>query len=202
MAKTRLFSEFTPILVTPFFALEKASNVGDLPGEPYYRLTERDSAICCVLDQSDHFVFIKQYRPSLEELTIETPAGGIEDGETPLDAARRELTEEVGIVCPLLPLGNYFRLMMNRVTSKEYLFFGMFPESCSNALIESGIETVKISRRNVRSMALTGAYQQLAGVGLMSLAGEVMQVDIWRDPLEKLESAFRSNKLVQWTDGR
>ena len=117
-----LFGQFAEVLVTPFFKLERAEDLSAAGIEPYYRLAERDSVICCVLDESDKLIFVKQYRPSLEAVTLETPAGAIEAGELPLDAARRELREEAGIVCPLLPLGQYFRLMMNRVTSKEHLF--------------------------------------------------------------------------------
>lgn len=196
------FGSFAPIMETPFFTLERAENMFNSASHPYYRLAERDSVICCVLDQTDHFIFIEQYRPSLESATLETPAGAIETGETQLDAARRELREEVGIVCPLLPLGNYFRLMMNRVTSKEYLYFGMLPEKCNEDARESGIEMVRVARAGFLTMTLTGRYQQLAGIGLLSLAGEVLGVDIWRDPLEKLEAAFRANLAVDWCDAR
>jgi 8-oxo-dGTP pyrophosphatase MutT (NUDIX family) len=196
------FGEFSPIMVTPFFTLERAESLSPAAGHPYYRLAERDSVICCVLDQTDKFIFIKQYRPSLETATLETPAGAIEPGETQLDAARRELKEEVGITCPLLPVGSYFRLMMNRVTSKEYLFFGMFPEHCASDQRESGIDIARIARSEVLGMALAGGYQQLAGVGLLTLAGDVLGLDIWRDSLEKVEAAFRTNTKVDWFGGR
>lgn len=196
------FGKFSPIMVTPYFAIERAESLVSESSPPYYRLAESDSAICCVLDQTDHFVFVNQYRPSLEAVTLETPAGSIERGETAVVAARRELREEVGMVCPLLPVGEYFRLMMNRVTSKEYLFFGMLPQPCINDSRESEIETTRVLRSSVLGMALAGSYQQLAGVGLLSLAGEVLGLDIWHDPLAEIESAFRANRAVDWPDAR
>ena len=44
----------------------------------------------------DHVVLIKQYRYSLDRELIELPAGRIDDGEEPLEAAKRELIEETG----------------------------------------------------------------------------------------------------------
>jgi rSAM/selenodomain-associated transferase 1 len=41
-------------------------------------------------------VLVRQYRHPVRDWTLEVPAGSVEDGEPPLDAARRELLEEVG----------------------------------------------------------------------------------------------------------
>jgi uncharacterized protein len=41
-------------------------------------------------------VFVRQYRHPVRDWTLEVPAGSVEDGELPLEAAVRELCEEVG----------------------------------------------------------------------------------------------------------
>jgi ADP-ribose pyrophosphatase len=54
------------------------------------------AAIVPVTDQR-HVVLIRQYRYAIDAYIWEIPAGTMESGESPLDCARRELTEEIGV---------------------------------------------------------------------------------------------------------
>ncbi|KAL1865645.1 hypothetical protein VTK73DRAFT_5119 [Phialemonium thermophilum] len=49
-------------------------------------------------DGGPEILLQKQYRPPVDKLTIEVPAGLIDEGETPEEAAVRELKEETGYV--------------------------------------------------------------------------------------------------------
>ena len=42
------------------------------------------------------FVFVKQYRKAAEEALVEIIAGGLEQGEDPIEGAKRETAEETG----------------------------------------------------------------------------------------------------------
>lgn len=50
-------------------------------------------------DGVERFVMEKQFRHGPSKATVEFPAGLVEKGETPEEAARRELLEETGLVC-------------------------------------------------------------------------------------------------------
>jgi len=54
-------------------------------------------AVCVVAFlESGDLVFVRQYRHAAEQDLLEICAGGLEPGEDPLEAARRELEEETG----------------------------------------------------------------------------------------------------------
>jgi len=62
----------------------------------YYVLEYPDWINVLGITTDKQFVVIKQYRHALGKISFELPAGVIDDGETPLQAAKRELLEETG----------------------------------------------------------------------------------------------------------
>ncbi len=56
-------------------------------------------AVCvAALTKNKEIILVKQYRYAISNLILELPAGKLEKGELPLIAAKRELTEETGII--------------------------------------------------------------------------------------------------------
>jgi len=56
------------------------------------------SVVLLPLPDPDHIVLVRQYRYAIDRWIWELPAGSLEAGEDPVDAARRECHEEIGLV--------------------------------------------------------------------------------------------------------
>ncbi len=73
------------------------SDVISPAGKPgTYTIIETRPFIMVVARRGDELLMVQQDRFTLNATTIEFPAGGIEEGEQPLAAAKRELAEETG----------------------------------------------------------------------------------------------------------
>ena len=55
-----------------------------------------------------HILFVTQYRHAAKKFMLEIPAGKIEKGETPKQAALREMREEIGCVGKLFPILQWY----------------------------------------------------------------------------------------------
>ena len=66
--------------------------------EDGYEVADTPDAVAIVaLDAEGRFVFVRQQRVATGGKLLELPAGLIDEGETPLETARRELREETGL---------------------------------------------------------------------------------------------------------
>lgn len=82
------------VFSTPWFDLVAKSMRESEP--PYYSLRLPDYVGILALTEDCRVIAVRQYRPAIEEFTIELPAGLVDDGESPQAAAARELLEETG----------------------------------------------------------------------------------------------------------
>ncbi len=64
-------------------------------------------AVCVLpLTENGEVIFVNQFRYALNKVTLEVPAGKLEKGEDPQEAALRELSEETGIEAKkIVPMG-------------------------------------------------------------------------------------------------
>jgi len=66
--------------------------------DPYYIIERPDWVQVAAFDAEDRILVVRQYRHGEGRSSVELPGGIIEQNETPLEAARRELLEETGCV--------------------------------------------------------------------------------------------------------
>ena len=83
-------------------------------------------AMICTLKPSNRLILVRQYRPPVDRLTIEFPAGLVNPGESPEETAVRELREETG-----------YRGKVLRILPPAYSSPGLTSEATRLALMEA-----------------------------------------------------------------
>lgn len=83
---------------------------------------------------------VRQFRPSVEEFTWEFPAGTLEDGEAPEEAARRELHEETGFHAEELVNLGCFIPDTGRLQVDSHAFFARTARVAEHPVREVGVE--------------------------------------------------------------
>ena len=89
-----------------------------------------DAVVVLAFDDAGRIAFVRQWRAPVERPLLELPAGRIDPGELPSEAARRELREEVGLEPGRLDAAQEFYVAPGWAT--EYLY-GFVARDCAEA---------------------------------------------------------------------
>jgi ADP-ribose diphosphatase len=103
-----------------------------------------------------HVLFVTQYRHAAKKYTLEIPAGNIEKGETPRQAALREMHEEIGYVGKLLPILRWY-LSPGYNTELMYVFVATHLRKVKDLREDRDDDEEDIA---VKSMRLTTAIRK------------------------------------------
>jgi len=130
----------------------------------------RDSVIVLPLVNEGAAVLIRQYRYAAAQWLLEAPAGGIEDGESPLAAAERELLEETGYrALEFEEIGSFWLApglcneFMHAFVARDLLHEGSRPEK--DELIQVEVQDIL----SVSSLFSAGVIQDAKTLGLLWL---------------------------------
>ena len=88
-------SEKTILKTCVFDVIAKEQKADAGPEGTYYSIQGK-RCVCIVAVYEGKLVMVRQYRHGSETVTSEIPGGSVDDGETPEEAAARELEEESG----------------------------------------------------------------------------------------------------------
>lgn len=81
---------------TPWLALDEFSVVSPLGTPATYTITVTEPFVMVAAIEDGKLLMIRQHRFTTMAPTLEFPGGGIDESESPLEAAKRELAEETG----------------------------------------------------------------------------------------------------------
>jgi ADP-ribose pyrophosphatase len=96
----------------------------DLDGEEkiYSRAIRRNYSTIVPFISNDRILVIRSYRHLVDSIQVEAPSGYIEDGESPEQAARRELEEETGYIAKKIVTLGYYTLDYTMFEQKGNVF--------------------------------------------------------------------------------
>jgi ADP-ribose pyrophosphatase len=132
------------VFATDWFSLEERQLSSG--GEPYFALKCPDFISIVALTANDELVLVRQYRPAVEEYTLELPSGHVDLGETPLAAAARELTEETGYVGSTIEEMAIIYPSTGRMSNRLFCFFTKAHFLSNVWQPEPGLEPITIPR--------------------------------------------------------
>jgi 8-oxo-dGTP pyrophosphatase MutT (NUDIX family) len=106
----------------------------------------RAVVIVALTEESGSLLVIEQFRIPLERTVMEFPAGLIDEGETPSEAARRELLEETGYRGEVLEVGPEVTTTAGLSTETVHMVFMRVEESPGAQPSLDGSEAIRVLR--------------------------------------------------------
>ncbi|MCZ2389752.1 MAG: NUDIX hydrolase [Acidobacteria bacterium] len=85
-------------------------------------IRHKGSAVIIPIFDDGRIALVRQYRHAAREFLLELPAGTLNNGEDPLEGARRELEEEIGVTAENIDKLCEFYVSPGFLTEKMHLF--------------------------------------------------------------------------------
>lgn len=103
-----------------------------------------DCVAVVVLDENENVLLVRQFRYAVGRPLLEIPAGGIDPGEEPDDAVRRELQEEIGYLPGQMErLGGFYAIPGY---GTEYLHCYLATDLVPSRLVAEDSESIELVR--------------------------------------------------------
>ena len=119
-------------------------------------------------EEDGKIVCVKQYRHAVTEESIEIPAGGINDGESPMEGALRELREETGYICDMKTVKPLIEMYTSVGYTNEliYIFEGKIIGKTNRELdLNEDIDVIRLSQQDLKQMILNNEIKDGKTIG-------------------------------------
>jgi len=149
----------------------------DGSADEYFVVRARDYVSVVAVLPDGRVLLVRQYRPAVNAETIEVPAGHVEDGQSPEEAARQELLEETGYRATTVePLG-VLHPDTGRLANRHWVFFASGLVKAGEPDAHEVAKPFTVSSAELRDMTLDGRFnhaQSVAAVHLAMTAGRLV----------------------------
>jgi ADP-ribose pyrophosphatase len=147
-----------------------------MPGgrETTREIVERSDCVAVVaLDADGKLLLVRQFRKAVGKELLEIPAGGIDPGESPEEAVKREMREETGYLPRKVePLGGFYSAPGY---ATEYLYLYLATDLIPSQLFAEdteGISLVRVAPEEIPELISSGGICDAKSIaGLLTYLG-------------------------------
>jgi ADP-ribose pyrophosphatase len=139
---------------------------------PYYVVKPADYVAVLASTAQGRVLLVRQFRPVLGLETLELPSGHLENGETPEEAARRELAEETGYEAEEFELLGTLHPDVGRLGNKLWCYYAPGASKIRSPVQrEEGVEAVLCETGELLRHVGEGKITHAMNLAVLFLAG-------------------------------
>lgn len=142
----------------------------------FYKVTIKDCAAVVAITPDNQIILKKEYRYCYGEELIEIPAGVLEDGEEPLETAKRELEEETGYVGKKWTYLGKTVESSAKLTNYMYIYLAEGCDKKSDQKLDYGedIEVLRVSMEEAVEMIMSNQIICSSSIGAILKALRIL----------------------------
>lgn len=163
--------------------------------DPYYCLVRPDGVIAFVLDREGAVVLVEQYRPPLGRVTLEMPAGSLEEGEALDQAVVREVLEETGLACDTWYEIGPCRSALHRENAVDQFYVGLGAHRVKGYKRTERGKVRHLPRSKFLALVKSRGFDQTAALGGLYVTEKLLGFDLLTADLASIHSKLAAIDL-------